>query len=205
MPAMLAYTLGWLLLPGCGPAAVGGTVDGEEVGGARDAIYDRIAFGPLEYTIVVVSDYRDSCEVTDAFLDAFAFDCEERCEEYVAIVDAYDLDHDSYWNLSFTLNTSDLQEGVFDHDEGLADEEFVASFVRWDATPMRDVAACEEACEEGELLVGDEELAEGGTVEIVDVDESSIEGTFEVALGGADGLEGRFLAEPCDLESWLGL
>jgi len=201
--------LGWLLvgLAACDDVSVEGTVDGEEVGGARDAIYDildlEVPFvGDIEFTVVVLSDTEDFCEVTQAFADADedAEDCEELCTAYLQVVEDFDLDPESFWTLMLSVNTSDAAEGAFDFEELVAEEgEFTASFSRFDASDLSDQSLCESACEDIELLEAEVEVPESGTTELEAVSDEELPGTFTLEFDGGDALEGSFEADRCDL------
>ncbi len=193
-------------LAACGPASVGGSVDGERVGGARDAFYDtlRLDFGPfgeLEYLVVMVTDFDEGCAVFEEFFDIVEFSCDDLCDEYVDVAEQYRLDA-RQWSLALVVNTSDGIDGAFDLDDELGDGEFTASFTSWDTAPLRDPTTCEEACEDGELLDSDVDQGEGGTLELAE-DEDRIKGRFELELGGDDRLDGSFTATECDMADWL--
>jgi hypothetical protein len=198
-----------LVAVGCGPASLGGVVDGERVGGARDAVWDDVEldfgpFGEWSATTVLVTDIPNSCEVLDDMADAFEFDCEERCEEYLDVLERHNLGQDSYFALSIYADTSDGAEGSFGHDDEVGEGEFDASFVRWDVSVIADPAACEEACEEGELLESESEEVDGGELELAGFDGDILSGRFTVEFGGDEGVQGSFHAASCDLgDVWL--
>lgn len=203
------FRLAWILaLVGCGPVRVGGSIDGEGVGGAKDAIWDKLslAFGPFAYelTVVVVTDFPDACGTYGHFLEVGreAFGCDDVCESYVALADERGLHREAYWSTVLSINTSEGQTGTFDHDAGLQEGEFDAAFNDYDAAPLRDLGACEDACEDGDLLVPEVEGAKGGQLEL-EADGDLLVGRFEVSFGGEDGLDGRFVAEPCDMTEWV--
>jgi hypothetical protein len=195
-----------LLLAACGPASVGGRVDGERVGGARDAFYDRLSldfgpFGELEYLVVMLTDFDEGCAVFEEFFDIVEFSCDDLCDDYVAVADEYRLD-DRQWSLAFVVNTSDGVDGAFDLDGRLGDGEFTASFSSWDTGPLRDPGTCEAACEDEDLLDSDVDTGEDGTLEL-EQDGDRLGGRFALDLGGEDRLEGSFTATECDMADWL--
>jgi hypothetical protein len=199
-----------LLAAGCGPASLGGLVDGERVGGARDAVWDEVEvdwgpFGEWSATTVLVTDIPNTCEVLDAMADAYEFDCEERCEEYLEVLETHHLGQERYFMLSIYADTSDGAEGSFSQDEEVGEGEFNASFASWDVSVIADPDACEEACEEGELLEDEsEEDTDGGELELGGFDGDILSGRFIVEFEGDEGVEGSFHAESCDLgEVWL--
>lgn len=198
-----------LSLVGCGPASLHGTIDGERVGGARDAFYDTVGvdLGPLgeyELLVVMLTDFADGCEVIEAFAEANEPSCEERCEEILGISEDFRLGGDRFWGTTFSVNTSDGIDGRFEHDGDLGEGEFTSSFSLWDGEPLRDADACEDACEDGELLVADVENGEDGELEL-EQDGDVIVGRFDVSYGGDEGMKGSFVAQPCDMGEWLEL
>jgi hypothetical protein len=202
----------WLVglggLAGCGPVRVGGQIDGEGIGGARDAIWDTLSveFGPFSYelTTIVLTDFPDACGTYGAFLEAARseFGCDDVCEEYLGLAEERGLSHDAYWSTVLAVNTSEGQVGTFDLDAELGEGEFDVSFNDYDAVPLHDPGACEAACEAGELLVPEAEAGQDGELEL-EVDEDLLLGRFTVSFGGDDGLDGRFVAEPCDMGDWF--
>jgi hypothetical protein len=160
----------------------------------------------IEYSVVVVTDVPDACEVFLAMDDAeeTSDDCEELCASYLQIADDHDLDEDEYWSVMFTVNTNDGAVGGFDYAD-LADEtdEFTAIYSRLDARDLVDQATCESACEDQELLTSEDELPDDGSLELEEVDDEQLPGTFTLEFGGTDLLEGSFDADPCDVEELL--
>lgn len=202
MPTLLC------LVAACGPAHLGGTVDGEPVGGARDAFYDSLSvdLGPLSYDahVVVITNFADGCEVFEEFTETFEPNCEERCEAYLEIAETYHLRGESLWSATLYANTSDGVDAEFDLDPAVGDGEFSASFAIWDGEPLQDVDACEEACKDNELLESDVEDGEDGVLTLEEGDEL-LRGRFEVDFGGDDAVSGSFAARPCDMENWIGI
>lgn len=203
---------GWALLfaMGCDRASIGGSIDGERVGGARDAIWDELTLdlgvlGEWTSTVVMVSDLPESCELLEAMDDAFAFGCEERCDEYLEVFDAFDLRADSYFILTLYANTSESIEGEFTFDDQPEEGEFNGSFATWDTTALRDPDLCEEACKEGELLEANTEVIEDGALDLSSLDkDDELRGRFELDFGGDDSLGGGFAARSCSLaEDWF--
>jgi hypothetical protein len=196
------------LLAGCSPVRVGGQIDGEGIGGARDAIWDTLSveLGPLSYevTTIVVTDFPDACATYRAFFEAARseFGCEDVCEEYVGVAEERGLTRDAYWATLLVVNTSDGRSGTFDLDADLQQGEFEATFNGYDGAPLQEPAACEDTCEDGELLVPDTEAGEDGELEL-EADGDLLRGQFTLSFGGDDGLDGRFVAEPCDMGEWF--
>jgi hypothetical protein len=205
--ALLMFTT----MYGCGPASLSGEVDGERVGGARDALYDTYSldlgpFGDYAFAFVFVTDFADACEVVASYSDAFAFGCEERCEEILEVSERHGLDDESYWSFAMTVNISDGEVGEFDYETDLAgieENEFSGSFSSWAGGPLQDPSLCESACEDGALFESDDEVGEGGQLEITNFDGEILSGRFEVDLGDDEGLSGSFDAHPCDTEDWI--
>ena len=209
---MRRTTLLLTMLWGCGPASLSGQVDGERVGGARDAVYDTYSldfgpFGELEFALVVLTSFPEACEVVEEYSEAArGGDCEERCEAIVAVSEEYGLRDERYWTFSMTVNVSDGEEGVFDYEtdtSSVEDEEFYGVFSSWDGRALQDQAACEEACEDGELLDPSDEEGEDGELEITRADGETLSGRFDVDLGGDERVRGGFDARPCDTEEWI--
>jgi hypothetical protein len=199
-----------VVLAACSPASVRGQVDGEGVGGARDAIWDELSIdlGPLgEYSVtaVILTDFPEACAVFEGFYeDAFQLSCDDVCDEYLELAQTYDLDREAYWSLSLSINTSDGFEGTFDFDRELGDDEFVADYSAWDATPLQDAGVCEDTCEDGDLLDPDTDEGEDGTLELEGIDDEDVlRGQFETSFGGEDGLQGSFRATRCDMSEWF--
>ncbi|MBX2802237.1 MAG: hypothetical protein KTR31_31435 [Myxococcales bacterium] len=199
--------IGWVVLALAGCGSVTGTVDGQPVSGARDALFDRLTLelpflGRLEATVVMVTDFDASCEVLDGFLSPDLRTCDDLCEDYLQLADTYGFPDDEAWALTFVVNTSD-SDTAFALDSDLAAGDFTAAFRRWDATGLADAAACEAACEAGELLPSDGEDAQTGQLELTTSSDTLVEGSFDLGLGGADEISGRFEATPCDLTDWI--
>lgn len=201
----------WLtMLWGCGPARLSGEVDGHRVSGARDAVYDTysLELGPFDWDFVAITiaSFPDACDLIDDISEAYEGSCEDRCEEIVAISEEHGLRDDEYWTFSMLVNVSDGDEGEFDYESdtsNIEDEEFAATFSRWDGRQLTDRSACEEACEDGELLDPDDEQGEDGTLEITRAEGEVFSGRFDVDLGGDEGARGGFDARPCNTEDWI--
>lgn len=199
----------FLSLVGCGPAALHGAIDGEPVGGARDAFYDTVGvdLGPLgeyELLIVMLTDFADGCEVIEELSEAGGPGCDERCEDVVDVAEDHGLRGDRFWSTTFSVNTSDGVDREFDYDSDLSDGEFTASFSAWEGAPLQDPAICEDSCEDGELLVADTEDGEKGELELAQ-DGEILRGRFDVGFGGDDGARGSFAARPCDMAEWTDI
>lgn len=195
------------LFVACGPAHLGGSIDGDGVGGARDAFYDTVGvdLGPLgeyELLIVLVTDFADGCEVFEEISNTLEPACDERCDDYLDIAETYHLRSDRFWSTTFSVNTSDGVDRTFDYDTDLGDGEFTTSFSGWDGAPLQDAAACEEACEDGDLLAPEVDDGDDGELELEE-DGDLIRGRFDVSFGGDDGLSGSFAAHPCDMGDWV--
>lgn len=204
---------GWLRLAllcgaaACGPAGISGSIDGERISGARDAVWDdaELDLGPIgewETTTVLVSNLPSLCEVLDELSDADG-DCEERCDRYLEIADEFDLNLDRYYILSVYANTSEGDDGEFEHDGDLGEGEFDADFSIYDATYFQDLDACEEACKDNEIFDPDGEDADDGELDLGGVEDDFLRGQFDIEFGGGDRLQGSFRASQCDLNDWL--
>lgn len=196
-------------LAGCGDVRVDGTVNGQAVGGARSAIFGDIDFdvpflGSIEFTSVILSDVPDACEVFTELIDAEAAadDCPAVCASFVQIADDHGLDPVEYWTLNLTVNTNDGAVGGFSFAD-LADEtdEFTASFARVDGAQIADLARCESACEDGGLLLSEDEVPDAGSLELAALEGEELPGELTLEFGGTDTLEASFEADPCDLEA----
>lgn len=191
---------------GCGPARVGGSIDGDHVGGARDAIYDRVSvdlgfLGDYEVTILILTDFPDACATYESFYDDAIDTCDNVCESYTVLAEELHLNQESYWSTVITVNTSDGTDGEFDYDADIGEGEFAAGFFAYDAVPLRDAGDCEDTCNDGELLVPDIDDGESGELELTEHDDQ-ITGKFDVAFGGEDRVGGTFNASPCDMSDW---
>lgn len=205
--------LSWLplvgLLGACGPASVSGVVDGQGVGGARDALYDTLEldFGPLgelNVMLVIVTDIPQACDVYEEFFETVEPNCESRCDDYMGIARDY-LGSKEYWSLTISAVSNGSFENTYDYeDDQLDDEEFALGFARYDAEPLYDADACEDACQDGDLLVPDEETGNGGDLEITAYESGDyVKGRFDVDMGGDERLRGSFTAAHCDMVDWI--
>lgn len=195
-----------LLAAACSPVGVSGSIDGARVGGARDAIYDTVGvdipfLGDIEVTIVILTDFPDACATFESFYDEAIGTCDDVCEEYTQLQQELHLNQEGYWSTVLTVNTSDGTDGTFTFDTNPDDGEFAAGYNAYDAVPLRDAGDCEDACDDGELLVPDSEGAEEGELEMAAKDDR-LTGKFDVNFGGEDGLRGSFSAAPCDMGDW---
>ena len=204
---------GWiplvLALSACGPASVTGVVDGERIGGARDAIFDTVELdfgflGEVNILVVILSDIPNSCEVYEEFFETIEPDCEERCDDYEKIAQDY-LGAKEYWQINLTAVNRGSFEDDYDYEEGqLENDEFQLNFLRYDAEPLYDTKACEDECLDGDLLVGDQETGNGGELEITEYDSKDfVKGKFQVDMGGDEDVQGAFTADYCNMSEWL--
>ena len=196
-----------LALAACGPASVSGSVDGERVGGARDAFYDELVIdlGPLgEFTFVAVfvSDIPDACQVFEEVFETIEPVCDDRCDEYIDIADTFGLGHDEYWALAMVFSADGSIDGEYDYDADLSEDEFTAAISRYDTSVLQDAGTCEDACEDGELLLPDDEDGNSGVAEL-ERDGDELKGSFDIDLGGDDRLKGSFRATECDITDWF--
>lgn len=200
----------WAIAAGCGPARLSGQIDGDPVGGARDAYFDTIEIsipflGSFDYQVIVLTDFPDGCETVSDVSDAYDFGCDEICDELVPVAEEHGLREDEYWTTTLVANVSDGVDGMFDYDQELNEAEFTASFSTWDTRAIHDQAACEEACLDGDLLAATGEDGEDGELELELSDDGEVlAGRFDVDFGGDDQLSGRFNATACDTrDTWF--
>ncbi len=201
---------GWiplaLALAACGPARVGGVVDGDRVGGARTAIFDTIELFGSDTVVVVLSDVPDGCNAFEDIYDALLTnaDCDDVCDDLERPAKEY-LGRKTYWTATITSFTTGSVEDDYDYEDGpLGDEEFNLSFSWYDAGPLYDPGDCEDTCDDGDLLDPDTEHGNSGDLEIVEYDSRDVvRGRFEVNMGGGEELRGSFTAEYCDMSDWF--
>lgn len=203
--------LWWLplaLTTACGPASVSGVVDGDRIGGARDAIYDTLeldfgVFGEVNAMAIIVTDFPNSCEVFEAFFETIEPDCDDRCDEYRGIAEEF-LGGRDYWALSLVLISGGSYEDTYDYEpDQIGEDEFQLVFNKYDTEPLYEASTCEDACEDAELLVPDVENGNGGELEILVEDGDIVKGRFDVDMGGEEDLRGSFTATECNMAEWL--
>lgn len=197
-----------LCLGACSPASVRGQIDGDNVGGARSAFFDTVDFdfgvlGSIEYVVVAITDLPNGCDVLEDLYTTVEPTCDDVCDAYIDIVEDNKIKQDDYFILWMVANTEDGDEGEFDFDEELGDEEFTASYSAFDAAPLYDAGDCEDECEDGDLLDADIEDGKDGTLVIKKSDSDVVIGNFDVDFGGDDRLTGSFKAEECDMSDWI--
>jgi hypothetical protein len=129
------------------------------------------------------------------------FGCDDVCEEYVALAEEHGLS-DDHWTTLLSVNTTDGRSDTFELDQDLQEGEFVASFNGYDTAPLHDPGQCEDTCEDGDLLVPEVDQGQDGELELEE-DGDLLRGRFGLSFGGDDGLDGRFVAEPCDMADWF--
>ncbi len=203
-PALIALTLG---LCACSPASIHGTIDGDPVQRARSAFFDTIdldfgVLGSLEYTIIVVTNVPEGCDVMEEMYSTVELTCDGLCDAYIDTYEDFNMHKDEYYTLWMTLNTGDGDEGEFDFDDDLGEEEFTADYSSWDARPLQDAGECEDECEDGDLLDADVEDGDDGLLEIKSADSDTVVGRFDIEFGGSEELKGSFKASECDMEEW---
>jgi hypothetical protein len=185
-----------------------GQIDGERVQGPRSAFFDTLdldfgVLGSIEMVIIVVTSLPDGCDVLDDIYSTFEPSCEDLCDEYIDIAEDYSLNADEYYMLWMTANTEDGDEGEFDFDNDLGDEEFSADYFSFDARPLHDTDDCEDACKDGDLLDAEIEQGKDGTLVINRADSDVVTGRFNIEFGGNDELTGSFKATECDMSQWI--
>lgn len=200
--------LRWLpltILAACGPASVSGEVDGDRIGGARDAIYDTVEFGPFELMVVVITDFPDACTVYEEFWETIEPNCDDRCDDYRDIAEDY-LGGKDYWSLALAIVPGGSFEDEYDYEPDIpGEDEFNLAFRKYDVEPLYDADDCEDARQDGELLLPDLENGNDGDLEILlyDDDDEIVKGRFEVDMGGEEALRGSFTATECNMVEWL--
>ncbi len=201
-----------ILASGCGSeASLRGTVGGEEVSGARTAVFDTVGFelggASFEATVLLVSDIDDACEVFEGLLDNTERECEARCGDYASLVDTYPLPGDSGYAFWMLANTSSGTLGDYSFAEPpVAAETFTGLYLDFDLSALEGTDACVAACEDGgpsSIVPSSTTAATSGTMEVTDDTSDELRGTFEVDLEEDGMVEGRFRASPCDLQGWI--
>jgi hypothetical protein len=185
-------------------------VDGDRVGGASDAFYETIEvdLGGLvqfNWLIIMITDFGEGCDVFEEIFETVESNCDDLCDEYVDIAEAFKLQSRDYWTFTMiAVNDNDDFEGEFDYDDEPFEEEFTATFSTFDVAPLLDHGDCEDECEDLDLLESDDELGDRGDLEITHWDEGdTITGRYEVEFGGDEGVKGGFKAEHCNMKDWL--
>ena len=202
-----AVGLGALALAGCGDGiSVQGTVDGQEVMGARDAFYDSVEFFGIDVTVVGIADFESSCEVFEGLLDNEETQCDERCEDYIALLEERPIPEDEAFSIILVANVGVGAVGSYDFaNQALNEDTFDGSYSVYDTSPLATLEACIETCEDDgafELLDTDTTDATGGSLEILSETTESLKGEFSLQLDG-DALEGTFDATPCEISDWV--
>lgn len=201
-----------LSLTACG-VSVSGEVDGEPVGGAREAVFDEVEInlGPLgdfKTMAVMITDVKDSCRVYDTINDQTSVGCEARCADLSAVANE-DLGADDYFQILLVLTADpDRVEGDFSFVGGVPGEDaFTGSFARFDVSALYDEQGCIDTCEAGNPIVeSNPEDASGGALTVNGYESGEgIRGSFDLEFG-AESVDGSFNAKRCDnISSWIGL
>jgi len=191
----------------CSPASIHGQIDGDPVAGARSAIFDTIdldfgVLGSIEQLVIILTSVPDACEALDDLYSISELGCDDICDEIVDMGEDYSFNQDEYYTITIVANTEDGEEGEFDFDDKLQDEEFTADYFAFDATAFQDSDECEDQCEDGDLLDGDLEDGDDGVLTIKKSDGDVVAGKFEIEFG-SDELKGSFRATECNMSDWL--
>lgn len=197
----------WMLalLAGCSDDKVGGTVDGEPVSGAKDAIFDRVEVLGVDVAVVWITDTPDSCAAFEDALSARSLRCDDTCEELGEAAEAWFTGED-FWTLNALVRVDGDLPGTYDHDNDTLPSEgrFTASYARWDTALWADYDASLDECQELDALTeADLTPAEDGELEVTEADDDTLRGTFSFEFDDDDALSGRFEATRCDMADWL--
>ncbi len=188
---------------------INGSIDGERVGTARDAIYDEVEvdvpfLGSMHLVYVTVTTVPNACEAYDEMMDIDWNGCDDYCDDLYDFATRY-LGLDQYWNLTMALWPGGSVETEYDYGNDV-DDEFTATISRWSVANLYDPAACEDECEDGdEPAPTENDDGEDGFIDIAKYEEKEmVKGSYEIDFGGSDVLKGNFNATYCDmgLDNW---
>jgi hypothetical protein len=198
-----AYML--LMLAGCSGDKAAGTIGGERVSGAKDAIFDRVELLGVEVIVLWITDTADSCEAFEDVLTARTIRCEDTCEELGEAAETW-FPGDDFWTLNTTIHASSELAGEYSHEDDVvpAEGKFAASYASWSSALWGDFDACVDECRELDPLTeADLTPATDGVLEISEGDDQNLSGTFDFAFDGEDQLSGRFTATRCSMFDWV--
>ena len=194
-------TLLTLALLGCANT-MHGTIGGEDVGGADDAIfqletYDVPYLGTYTGVALAVTGAQDACTGLDALAEVEG-QCSEQCEQLEAISRDH-LPPDEVWTLWIWLATDAEIVGIYEHGTESDWDGFGAAIERDDVSALRDFETCVAACEDGELIPSTDESSTGGELEITDYTAGEeLQGEFRITFDSGE-VEGHFSASWCEI------
>jgi len=193
------------MLVGCSGDKATGTINGEPVSGAKDAIFDRVEVLGVEVLVLWITDTADSCQAFEDVLSARTIRCEDTCEELGEAADAW-FSGDDFWTINTTIHAASELASEYTHEDDVIPTEgkFAASYAKWTASLWGDYDACIDECRELDPLTEAElTVAQDGVFEITDGDDENLSGTFDIGFGGDDQLSGRFTATRCSMVDWV--
>lgn len=205
MKRTLAASLLFVLATACSSTTIGGEVDGDNIGGARSAVFDKFDILGTDVILMLVTDMPDGCAVLEDWADVRTGDCNDECEDLSRLGNEH-LGREAYWWSGVFMNPYEEDVGTYAFDDEVDDDGEFAGFVSvMDFSDVYDEGTCIDECDAGnEPVATDEEDADGGSV-TVDGFENNVEmkGSLELEFPGDETVSGRFKAEHCDLEGFL--
>ncbi len=207
MKCMFAIAAIWgvgVMTSGC-ENTMNGSVDGDSVGVARDAIFDEVEvslpfWGDMHLIQVFITGVPNACEAWKEIQDIPQNDCDDLCDDYVDYANEY-LGANTYWNLTFSVWPDGDAETDYDQGATWGDDEFTAIIDQSDVSAMYDHAECEDECENNEAVIDDEsDEADDGDLTITKYDSKDlVKGNYELDFGNDDLVKGQFKATYCDM------
>lgn len=197
------------MTPGC-ENTMNGSVDGDSVGAARDAIFDEVdvdlgILGEYHLVMVYITGVPNACEAWEEMMDIQEPNCEDYCEEWGEFANDY-LGANTYWNMTLNLWAGNDVEDEYDQDDQPGEGEFTAVIDKWDVSALYDADECEDECEDSGAIEEDDEAAENGDVEVTKYDHKDlVKGNYNLDFGNDDTVSGQFKATHCDmgLDDWI--
>jgi hypothetical protein len=179
-----------------------GEVNGENAGGARDAVFQTTALeipfvGTVTGLALVITGASSACETLDALQD-LPTDCNDYCAEVEEIADD-SLPGSDLWTLMVWAGTDDEIVGTYPHADQSDFDGFGATIEHDDVSALHDLDACMELCEADEEIPSDNEDSTGGELVITEYTSGEeLVGEYHIAFG-TDELTGHFSATWCEM------